>query len=331
MEVNIVLCGAPRVGKSSLINAICQQRIAKNSVTLDSSTKHLTKYQVEYAQNDNLHQTIFWDLPGIESWNENDVRDHINKLITATKPLCMIFCASPGSFAKLEHVEWLVSECAKQKIFCALVCTNMWAGRSRKEVLNEFRDILQKIHPNIQPFEADKVIQFGNVGLCTMVNSEIYIDDDIGIRKDPSGVNELILSISKCLDQESRSTWLQVISENKSFWSQMTCEDSFKSNKIDQHYHDTESFLQPMEFNESSNSPVNDPSCLRYENPSIIPDSECKEIPINSSAELIEDDENSASSNEEISSTEKHSSTDSTSNIHEQLLQQCIDCMDPFS
>lgn len=222
IEINIVLCGSPRVGKSSLINAICQQQLAENDVILDSCTKQLKKYQVEYTKNNRLHRTIFWDLPGIESWSEIDVRDHINKLITATKPLCVIYCASPGSFAKLEHVKWLASECANRKIFCALVCTNMWSGRNRHAVLKEFRDILQKIHPNIQHFEDNnKIIYFGNVGLCTMVNSETYIDDELDIRREPSGINELISGIGKRLDEKHGSIWFQMTSENQLFWSQM--------------------------------------------------------------------------------------------------------------
>jgi predicted GTPase len=227
-EANILLCGSARVGKSSLINAICQQRLAKSSASLDTCTRHLSKYQMEYRENDHLHRITFWDVPGIESWNETDVRDHMMKLIVATKPLCLIYCASPGSFTKLEHIEWLASECAIQNIFCALVCTNMWAGRTRQVILNEFRNILQKVHQNVQPIEADKIIYFGRFALCTMVNSEAYIDDGIGIRKDPSGINELILGIAKSLDQENRFAWFRVVAQNQSFWSQM----SFQLNDV---------------------------------------------------------------------------------------------------
>ncbi|CAF3520361.1 unnamed protein product [Rotaria socialis] len=230
MDANILLCGAARVGKTSLINAICQQQLVKSSAALDCCTRKLKKYQVEYTEHGHSHRTIFWDLPGVESWNETDVRDQVTKLIMATKPLCMIYCASPGSFAKLGHVKWLVSECAGHNIFCALVCTNMWAGKTRQVILIEFRDILQKIHQDVQPLKVNNAIYFDRFGLCTMVNSETYVDDDIGIRKDPSGINELIFGIAKSLDLERRSTWFQVVAQNQSFSSQMTVEFSDLSN-----------------------------------------------------------------------------------------------------
>ncbi|CAF1550392.1 unnamed protein product [Adineta ricciae] len=100
----------------------------------------------------------------------------------------------------------------------------MWTNRNRQTVLNEFKNILQKVHPDIQPFEEKKIIYFGQFGLCTMVNSVTYVDDDIGIRKDPSGVDELILGIAKSLDQQNRCTWLQAMNRDDLFWSRMTFE-----------------------------------------------------------------------------------------------------------
>ncbi|CAF4799650.1 unnamed protein product [Rotaria sp. Silwood1] len=138
------------------------------------------------------YRTIFWDTPGIESWHELDVRRHITSLIEHTHPICMIYCASPGSFAKLEQVKWLLLECHRQNIFSAVVCTNMWAGRNRRELVNELCEIIQSVHPTIEPREEDGVIYFDRVTLCMMVNSETYIDEEFDLTKSPSGINELI-------------------------------------------------------------------------------------------------------------------------------------------
>ncbi|CAF0968779.1 unnamed protein product [Rotaria sordida] len=46
-EINIVLCGSPRVGKSTLINAICQQMLAKTTPGLDSCTHAISRYHLK--------------------------------------------------------------------------------------------------------------------------------------------------------------------------------------------------------------------------------------------------------------------------------------------
>ncbi len=71
------------------------------------------------------HETIFWDTPDIESWNEDDAQNYMIELIERIQPICMIYCASPGSFASLDQLVWIVSECHQRNICCALVCTDM--------------------------------------------------------------------------------------------------------------------------------------------------------------------------------------------------------------
>lgn len=223
-EANILLCGSARVGKSSLINAICQRSLAKTSPSLNSCTQQPTCYTMDYIDGEHSHRTNFWDTVGIESWQEGEVRRNTAELIEQTKPICLIYCASPGSFARLEQLEWLVSECARLKVFCALVCTNMWAGQNRQEVLKEFHSILEKQFPNCARKENDRMTYFGQDALCTMVNSETYVDDDFGVRKEPSGVNELIFGIATCLKRDYMLSWLRVVAQNQSFWTVMSTE-----------------------------------------------------------------------------------------------------------
>jgi hypothetical protein len=221
-QSNILLCGSSRVGKSTLINAICQQQLAKSSTSLNSVTKKIDRYSYECSYGQSTHETIIWDTPGIESWNENDVRSYTASLIEQTQPLCMIYCASPGSFAVLDHVAWLVSECYRKNIFCALVCTNMWAGRNRQDIVNEFCRILSSAHPKIQPNKEDNIVYYDRVALVAMVNSQEYIDKDFGVTKPPSGVEELIFGIGKCLKRDLMFSWFRTVSQNSSFWSKMS-------------------------------------------------------------------------------------------------------------
>jgi GTPase SAR1 family protein len=229
-QTNVLLCGSSRVGKSTLINAICQRKLTKSNASLNSITKSIERFSYECTDGETTHETVIWDTPGIESWNENDVRSYMVSLIEQTQPLCMIYCASPGSFAVLHHVAWLVSECYRKNIFCALVCTNMWAGRNREEIVKEFCRLLSIVHPKIEANKEGNIIYYDNVALVTMVNSQEYTDNDFGVTKSPSGVEELIFGIGKSLNRDLMFAWFRTVSQNTSFWSKMSSKlsDLFK-------------------------------------------------------------------------------------------------------
>lgn len=124
-QTNILICGSARVGKTTLINAICRKEIAKSNASLSSQTKTIERYSSRTVMGNVTHETNFWDTPGIESWNETDVRNYMASLIDQTHPICMIYCASPGSFAIVDYVGWMITRCHCKNIFCALICTNM--------------------------------------------------------------------------------------------------------------------------------------------------------------------------------------------------------------
>jgi len=103
-------------------------------------------------------------------------------------------------------------------MFCALVCTNKYAGqkKSRQAVLNEFNHLLSK-YVQDQPTIENDITFYGNYGLVAAVNSEPYENDEKIL--EPSGINELILGIMKSLVDEHVLNWCFIVLENQGFWN----------------------------------------------------------------------------------------------------------------
>lgn len=222
-DMNIVVCGSPRVGKSTLINAICGREVCIAGTGLASITSDITchtmKGQLDTASKKINYQYNFWDTPGFEAWSDTKIKAKVEDILQKpnSKPLCLIFCAAPTSFGNLDRLEWLLDLCMKKHIFCALVCTNMYAGglNNRKAVLNNYDKLLSKYITD-SPKEENGVKFYGNIGLTIAINSEPFETDD-GV-KPASGVNELIYGIMESLVDEKVVEWLLVVLENKGFW-----------------------------------------------------------------------------------------------------------------
>jgi len=228
-EFSILMCGSARVGKSTLINAICGRELAKTSAHLDSCTKDIEKYSLEHSYIDEFSQkqitsiVSFWDTPGLENWTEKDAKAYIMELLTKTYPICMIFCASPGSLVNSEVVAWLCEACHGCGIFFALVCTNQFSGTDEQvsAVLKDFRGILERV-AGARAKEEGEIYHCYLVGLVAAVNSVVYENTRLGVRVTAKGVNELCLEIMKELDKERLKGWCITLLQNRSFWEKFS-------------------------------------------------------------------------------------------------------------
>lgn len=221
-EYSILLCGSPRVGKSTLINALCGQKLADTSASLHACTMEQARYTLTGEYEDLRFVVNFWDSPGIESWEKNEMQAHIAQLIQDTNPICMIYCVSPGSFARLDQIDWIVQTCWENNIFCALVCTNMWANSKRYVVKKELMDIFSQYESSSSDNAGlNDVVRFGKSGLVALVNSTRYVDKELGIDKCEQGVNELIIAVAEGLEDEKLLGWLYTIANNESVWTSM--------------------------------------------------------------------------------------------------------------
>jgi GTPase SAR1 family protein len=227
-QFNVVVCGSARVGKSTLINALCGRELAETSSSLASKTNKIEKYVLNRgfnltneASNAHEYSITIWDTPGIESWTKEHVQQHISRIMTESNPLCMIYCASPGTFARLDLLEWLIDTCIRSNIYCAFVCTNKYNGgsESRQQLLNDFHSILSKHHAISR--DVNNIKYYGDIALCTSVNSIVYENRDFQVRKEVEGINELLFAITTSLKNDKLAAWCFTIADNESFWSTM--------------------------------------------------------------------------------------------------------------
>ncbi|CAF3978200.1 unnamed protein product [Rotaria sordida] len=192
--------------------------------TTQSNTEGDSTPAISPTSSDTLKHYPMSELPkGFERWTQEDIRGSLEMILKKPKSdvLCMIYCASPSSSANTEQIKWLLKECMSKQIFCALVCTNKWAGsrEQRDAVMKDFQRLLEDRHPKTR--EENDVIYFGNMGLCTAVNSERFIIQELNIILQPSGIDELILGIMQSLDDEKLAQWCMLAFENKSFWKNL--------------------------------------------------------------------------------------------------------------
>lgn len=235
LQFNIILIGSPRVGKSQLINALCNgENKAVTSPSLDSCTKRVSCYYLE----DNQQQTPgvkpfrinFYDTPGIESWTDDNGKNTMFKFIEDKDPICVMYCAAPGSFANLSQIRPVLKFCKDKQIFWAFICTNMWSNNNRETVIHEFENELkifgtgtEKTFRQPHSSKPHKVTVYGNSALCTMVNSIEYSDPDFSSMTKPvQGVDELIHCIMEALDNEKLLGWCNAVLNRRTYWEKLS-------------------------------------------------------------------------------------------------------------
>ncbi|CAF4416606.1 unnamed protein product [Rotaria socialis] len=220
-EYDFLLCGRARVGKSTLINAMCRSTLAATDDSLDSVTRETVCYaDVGYCGGEQ-YKINFWDTKGFENWSPQDIRLYVNKIVKRASPICLLFCAAPGTYACLPQLKEILQQCIKENIFFALICTNMWSHKDRDKVIEDFKNTVASVSVecNKKPVPGSGMYKditfFGDVGLCTKVNSVEYVDEDLKVRKLPCGIQELVEAILDSLTDEKMRNVCERVKNNR--------------------------------------------------------------------------------------------------------------------
>ncbi|CAF2926195.1 unnamed protein product, partial [Rotaria sp. Silwood2] len=147
-EYNVILAGPPRGGKSTLIGALCGRGLNATNIRLASRQKAVSCF-VKTDQRKGLPHTVtFWCTVGLDPWTKDSVKSYIHDIVQYHAPIFLLFCASPITFVEKEHLSWLIESCIEENIFCALVCTDIYAQTRRNTTSQTFKDILQRWSAN---------------------------------------------------------------------------------------------------------------------------------------------------------------------------------------
>ncbi|UJR24414.1 hypothetical protein I4U23_005790 [Adineta vaga] len=218
LDFNILLMGAPRIGKSQLTNALTGNCLRQAKTKHSNSTEQSKVY--------------IWDTKGIENWTEQESIGEMFQIIDHIQPIAVIYCAAPGTFANLSQVKVILNYCFYKKIFCAAVITNMWASsrEARMSAKADLENLLEGFGPRkILEFETDdpilrkhEVTMFGENALCTMVNSTPFGNPDLSpIIKPIRGIDELTHCIMQSLSEHAVRGWAQAVLDNRSYWNKV--------------------------------------------------------------------------------------------------------------
>lgn len=223
-KVNILIAGATGCGKSSTINALFDEEVAKVGTTPDPETTTIEKY--EY---DNL---ILWDSPGLGDGKENDIRHSKNiiKKLTETDSdgnalIDLVLVIIDGSNRDMGTSYQLINEViiptmGEDRSDRILVAINQcdvamkgkhWdsEGNRPDAVLTDFlNQKVESVH--------DRIMEATGVDITPIFYSAGYSDEETIQR--PYNLSKLMLFIIEHTPKKKRLVYAQNMSKDPEVW-----------------------------------------------------------------------------------------------------------------
>ena len=199
-EFSFLVVGPPRVGKSTLINAMLNGHVADTSGGMAACTSQVRCFDRTISYADAQPVTLhFTDSPGIEDWPRAQAT--VTQYLSAANPVCVFFCFAPARFAQISEFVPIIQKLVDAHVFVALVLTNMYTGG-----LTEIKDTWNQMVSLAAPLGAFQsstrdgygmeVIRRYEKGLCMQVNSIEY-NGPRGVTY-PANINTFITGGYQC-------------------------------------------------------------------------------------------------------------------------------------
>jgi GTPase SAR1 family protein len=245
LDIDILIFGRSGVGKSQLLKAITKQENIETSPQLDHVTTDLKEAILKV---DKLTYR-FWDSRGIDKWSNIDAdADNLINEIKEKKinPMFIIYCSAAIGRVESAMVRKLLEYLRGRNIPIAYVITNIYAGddTQRQAQIKGGLQIMDEVffNPPRQcdsmhyEFDANLIDNEGAIvreghGILIGVNSCLYVNEMLNVRKSEINVNKLMDFIATNLNDEELAKFIMLTLNNRGYWEKAS--DVIKS-RIDQ-------------------------------------------------------------------------------------------------
>lgn len=150
----------------------------------------------KYSGRTTLIKALWPVVPATDQILKCDVDQDLYDILDKGTSMCVIYCASPCSYANESSIKLICSKSLKSFIFVILVCTNMYAGSNEQRlgVYRTFKKILASVTNSIpeeiiSSNDSEIGLFYQDLGMVINVNSTKF-SNELG-EKEIEGIDEL--------------------------------------------------------------------------------------------------------------------------------------------
>lgn len=242
-DIDIVVIGRARIGKSTFLGAMINEDIGKPSA--EHGTLNLDCYVRTKTSKNTITTIRYWDTKGLENWTTNEeALTLIHQLNTrGVKPFIVFYCASANGVINRTVVETIFQYFLGKKISMYYIITNHYSmnKKDREEQLNLARSVFRNVlsYSKLEVDFVEKGNKFVLEVICgdykcglASVNSIPFIDEDENIHHEKKNVEEVMLMVISKLNNEELGEFMLATLNNISFWNKLGAKIAAKFNEL---------------------------------------------------------------------------------------------------